>query len=288
METLAPTPAPAQAPAAGRGVRSNSKRLVEAADVARLPPPGTVVPGSFAFTPDGKSLTYLKSESPASVASSGGSELPGGRPRVIARPPGGGRHRGERLRGRDPPPRAAAAPRHRHHPGRSTPRRPTCAVIPLAGRPLPPPRRRTRSNGSPRAASPEIDPQLYAATGPRSRSSATTSFSSSTSRPARRPSSPKAPSQGLTPRPGRVHRPGRNGPVRRLLVVARRRPDRLPGDRRTPHPALLDRPPGGRVTSRSRPTAIRSRARPMPRSGSASSRPPEARPAGSNLAGLGA
>jgi len=82
------TPVAAQAPAADAGARS--KRMVEAADVARLPPPGSVVPGSFAFTPDGKALTYLKSESSSLSRVLWRVELPDGAPRVVARPPGGG------------------------------------------------------------------------------------------------------------------------------------------------------------------------------------------------------
>jgi len=66
-------------------------RRVDAADVAGFPPPGTVVPGAFAFTPDGKALTYLKSEGHGASrvlwkVGVGG----GGEPRVIARPPGKG------------------------------------------------------------------------------------------------------------------------------------------------------------------------------------------------------
>ena len=41
----------------------NARCPIDASDVARLPVPGDVVPGAFAFTPDGKALTYLKSES---------------------------------------------------------------------------------------------------------------------------------------------------------------------------------------------------------------------------------
>ncbi len=32
-------------------------RAINAADVAKLPPPGSVVPGGFGFTPDGQALT---------------------------------------------------------------------------------------------------------------------------------------------------------------------------------------------------------------------------------------
>ena len=64
---------------------------VDAAAVARLPYPGTVVPGSIAFTPDGKAITYLKSETDSLSRVLWRVEVePGATPRVIARPPGGG------------------------------------------------------------------------------------------------------------------------------------------------------------------------------------------------------
>ena len=85
---LMETPAPAQT--AADDTQPRPKRMVEAADVARLPPPGSVVPGSFAFTPDGKALTYLKSESASLSRVLWRVELPDGAPRVVARPPGGG------------------------------------------------------------------------------------------------------------------------------------------------------------------------------------------------------
>ncbi len=64
---------------------------ISARDVAILPHPGTVVPGSIAFSADGRSVTYLKSEGNtlsrvlwrAEVASDP-------KPAVIARPPDGG------------------------------------------------------------------------------------------------------------------------------------------------------------------------------------------------------
>ena len=56
----------------------------------KLPAPGTVVPGSFAFTPDGKSVTYLKSESASLSRVLWRAEVAGGPARVIARPPGSG------------------------------------------------------------------------------------------------------------------------------------------------------------------------------------------------------
>jgi dipeptidyl-peptidase-4 len=67
------------------------QRAVDAAMVARLPAPGTVVPGAIAFTPDGKALSYLKSETPDSLSRVlWRMDLPDGEPRVVARPPGAG------------------------------------------------------------------------------------------------------------------------------------------------------------------------------------------------------
>lgn len=73
-------------------VRSEAEkpRPIDAAAVAKLPAPGTVVPGAMAFTPDGKALTYLKSESASLSRVLWRVELPKGAPRVVARPPGGG------------------------------------------------------------------------------------------------------------------------------------------------------------------------------------------------------
>src|SRR3954470_22427736 len=82
--------AQAATPAGGDEKPRATTRAVDASDVARLPAPGTVVPGSFAFTPDGKALTYLKSESTSLSRVLWRVELPEGTPRVIARPPGGG------------------------------------------------------------------------------------------------------------------------------------------------------------------------------------------------------
>src|SRR5689334_5901694 len=82
-------PAPAQSPDTTTEARPATKRAVEAADVARLPQPGSVVPGSFAFAPDGQALTFLKSESASLSRVLWRVELPEGTPRVIARPPGG-------------------------------------------------------------------------------------------------------------------------------------------------------------------------------------------------------
>ncbi len=58
--------------------------------VAKFPGPGTVVPGAFAFSIDGKSLTYLKSESNGPSRVLWRVDVAGGTPRVIARPPGSG------------------------------------------------------------------------------------------------------------------------------------------------------------------------------------------------------
>ena len=65
-------------------------RTVDATAAARLPAPGTVAPGSFAFTPDGQSLTYLKAESASLSRVLWKVDVAGGEPKVIARPPGSG------------------------------------------------------------------------------------------------------------------------------------------------------------------------------------------------------
>src|SRR5262245_35514687 len=76
-----PTPTPTQAP---------SCRAVQPRDAARLPLPGTTVPSAFAFSPDGRSLTYLKSEDASLNRVLWRVDVAGGEPRVIARAPGGG------------------------------------------------------------------------------------------------------------------------------------------------------------------------------------------------------
>jgi dipeptidyl-peptidase-4 len=81
---------PAQTQTSRDEPRPRAKRAVEAADVARLPAPGTVVPGAFGFTPEGSTLTYLKSESASLSRVLWRVELPAGTPRVVARPPGEG------------------------------------------------------------------------------------------------------------------------------------------------------------------------------------------------------
>lgn len=67
-----------------------SRKGVDAAAVAKLPAPGSVVPAAFGFTPDGKALTYLKSESASLSRVLWRVDLAGGEPRVVARPPGEG------------------------------------------------------------------------------------------------------------------------------------------------------------------------------------------------------
>jgi dipeptidyl-peptidase 4 len=69
---------------------AGGRRGIDAAAVAKLPAPGTVSPGSFAFTPDGKSVTYLKAEGASLSRVLWKVDVAGGVPRVIARPPGSG------------------------------------------------------------------------------------------------------------------------------------------------------------------------------------------------------
>lgn len=89
-----------------------AKQPVGAEQVARLPAPGTVVPGAIAFGSDGRSVTYLKSERPDSLSRVlWRVELPEGAAQVVARPPDEGNTeanvsreealRRERLRQRD-------------------------------------------------------------------------------------------------------------------------------------------------------------------------------------------
>ena len=73
------------------GPSMTADRTIREVDVATLPHPGTVVPGAIDFAPDGRSVTYLKSEDGSLSrvlwrASVG--EKPN--PKVIARPPSGG------------------------------------------------------------------------------------------------------------------------------------------------------------------------------------------------------
>ncbi len=69
---------------------AGGRRAVDAATAAKLPAPGTVAPGAFGFTPDGKALTYLKAESASLSRVLWRVEVAGGAPRVVARPPGSG------------------------------------------------------------------------------------------------------------------------------------------------------------------------------------------------------
>jgi dipeptidyl-peptidase-4 len=66
------------------------RKPVDAAMVAKLPAPGTVVPGAIAFTPDGRAVTYLKAESASLSRVLWRADVDGGIPRVVARPPGSG------------------------------------------------------------------------------------------------------------------------------------------------------------------------------------------------------
>jgi len=67
-----------------------TRQRVDAAAVAKLPVPGSVVPAAFGFTPDGRSLTYLKSETASLSRVLWRVDLAEGAPRVVARPPGDG------------------------------------------------------------------------------------------------------------------------------------------------------------------------------------------------------
>src|SRR5438445_13025239 len=69
---------------------AGNRRTIDASTVAKLPAPGTVVPGAFAFTPDGRAVTYLKAETASLSRVLWRAEVAGGPPRVIARPPGSG------------------------------------------------------------------------------------------------------------------------------------------------------------------------------------------------------
>ncbi|WP_435007178.1 S9 family peptidase [Tundrisphaera lichenicola] len=69
---------------------AGGRKKIDATTVARLPAPGSVVPGAFGFTPDGKAVTYLKAETASLSRVLWRAEVSGGPPRVVARPPGGG------------------------------------------------------------------------------------------------------------------------------------------------------------------------------------------------------
>jgi dipeptidyl-peptidase-4 len=66
------------------------RRAVDAEMVSRLPYPGTIVPSAIAFTPDGKAVTYLKSEDASLSRVLWKAEVAGGATKVITRPPGSG------------------------------------------------------------------------------------------------------------------------------------------------------------------------------------------------------
>lgn len=86
LEVLMVQPADAQTAKSSNG----KPQPIDAAAVAKLPAPGTVVPGAIAFTPDGKAITYLKSESSSLSRVLWRVDIAKGTPRVVARPPGGG------------------------------------------------------------------------------------------------------------------------------------------------------------------------------------------------------
>jgi len=77
-------------PGAGQGASGPDRAKIDAAAVAKIPAPGTVVPGSIAFAPDGKSVTYLKAESASLSRVLWRANVADGSARVIARPPGSG------------------------------------------------------------------------------------------------------------------------------------------------------------------------------------------------------
>jgi dipeptidyl-peptidase-4 len=71
--------------------QSESSHPIDAAAVSRQPFPGMVTPGAIAFTPDGKAVSYLRSESASlSRVLWRAGVVPAGEPRVVARPPGSG------------------------------------------------------------------------------------------------------------------------------------------------------------------------------------------------------
>ncbi len=77
-------------PGAGQGASGPPRTKVDAAAVAKIPAPGTVVPGAIAFAPDGASVTYLKAESASLSRVLWRASVADGSARVIARPPGTG------------------------------------------------------------------------------------------------------------------------------------------------------------------------------------------------------
>jgi len=76
--------------ARGQGGSDPVRTKINPAEVAKIPAPGTVVPGAIAFAPDGKSVTYLKAESASLSRVLWRAGVVDGSARVIARPPGTG------------------------------------------------------------------------------------------------------------------------------------------------------------------------------------------------------
>src|SRR5262249_28911584 len=60
------------------------------AALAKLPYPGLAIPGAFAFTPDGRAVTYLKSDSAGLDQVFWRLEISDGTSRIVARPPDSG------------------------------------------------------------------------------------------------------------------------------------------------------------------------------------------------------
>ncbi len=74
-----------------KAVRPEARRAVVAADVAKLPAPGTVVPGGVTYSTDGKGVEFLLSDSGSLDRVLWRLELQGAEPaKVTARPPGEG------------------------------------------------------------------------------------------------------------------------------------------------------------------------------------------------------
>jgi dipeptidyl-peptidase-4 len=69
-------------------VSRKERRPVDSAAAASLPAPGTVAPGSIAFTPDGRAVTYLMPEDASLNRVLWRADVDGAAPTVVARPPG--------------------------------------------------------------------------------------------------------------------------------------------------------------------------------------------------------
>ena len=69
---------------------SGERGRLTLADVARFPRPGTAIPGRVAFTPDGKAVTYLHSESGSLVRALWEYTIESGERRVLSGPRGEG------------------------------------------------------------------------------------------------------------------------------------------------------------------------------------------------------